>query len=91
MHHTFYQVLYWETSFIHFEMRGYPLMGDSQSHSRDFQVFLGMLLFVYVVYALYTGKLPGRFGAAAYRAENPKRYWCGLTLYFLVGLALYLI
>ncbi len=45
------------------------------------------LLFLAVVYT-YTGKAWVRFHGWVYRAEEPKRYWLEVAMYYLLGVGL---
>jgi hypothetical protein len=49
-------------------------------------LFCGTLMFVMALGGTFTGKLPGRWGEAAYRAKNPGQYWSGLAIYYLGGI-----
>jgi hypothetical protein len=49
-------------------------------------LFFGMLMLAIAVAGTWTGKLPGRFGGASYRAKTPVQYWSALAGYYLTGI-----
>jgi hypothetical protein len=67
-------------------MKGAFFVHNSQLSRPDIALFCGILMFVMAVGGTCAGKLPGRFGEVAFRANNPGQYWSTLAGYYLAGI-----